>query len=883
LSILDDWLGAFYSRSIPTFICIDANLHHPHWNPVGVSTRDRQAQALLSTTGRFGFRLVSPKQVPTFFSRTGNGFTIDLTWANFLASKLVSFSTIAEDNHSSDHQAIELHLNIGKPHLKKRLVLPAWKDLDQADALTKITRPLSKLQSVTTGLLDNQVLNLTQVVTEAQDLLCKKISMNSSRSKSWWCNKTLDPIIDARKRARKWFLLTKSPVAAECYRQWAQFIWFTRKAPPPDTLQLGNQSLPPIGTVKWLGILLDSRLSYTETVAMLTKKIALTLAQFRPLGTSRWGLSSKDRVRLLSSVLLPRISYGSPVWATKINRCKVKSLSKKADKAAAVYSLGVFKTTSDQWLRDHSGVPPFFEEIIVTSFNFFCRKLINRSLNPSVQDLLFNRGISTNSWLAPHSPLSLPFLLQINLNRVESTFTQYGITSELHRLHRSYLNMSSPKVQAKSEVESIVSSLKSSESTLLIFTDGSFDEIKGGASAALCLERDLFLSSALGVSPNISNHECEAIGLLLAFKAINLSLATAPVSDVFIFTDNKGVLERTKNPESAHPSQYIFKEIMSLWLSLPTDIHIHFVWCPGHVGIRGNELADRLANQAVSRNLSPDRILPGNKSKIVKNLQLQIRSITKKGLANRLSSLPIFQSSILSQLNSGYSPLNYYLFKAKRRLDPICHFCSAKETTAHFFDLCPALKAIRRSLFSNLRRRKIKFSPNRPHLLLNVFITTLLNIIKKIISPTEPVLALLEFTPEQYLLRDVLTRQPIARMESLDLHITLSPDQQRNAHQHHAARWIESSAVLLLNDLLSNLSIEVPLLFNAPWRKELLVVIPFLQAKGEYSVAIAERSVDGAQRAEIDKMPMHNDDMSTYNMLPYQTRADRVAARLINI
>ncbi|KAI9615604.1 hypothetical protein PSHT_16319 [Puccinia striiformis] len=110
-------------------------------------------------------------------------------------------------------------------------------------------------------------------------------------------------------------------------------------------------------------------------------------------------------------------------------------------------------------------------------------------------------------------------------------------------------------------------------------------------------------------------------------------------------------------------------------------------------------------------------------------------------------------------------------------------------------------------------------------------------------------------------------------MESLDLHITLSPDQQRNAHQHHAARWIESSAVLLLNDLLSNLSIEVPLLFNAPWRK----------AKGEYSVAIAERSVDGAQRAEIDKMPMHNDDMSTYNMLPYQTRADRVAARLINI
>ncbi|KAI7940379.1 hypothetical protein MJO28_014031 [Puccinia striiformis f. sp. tritici] len=40
LSILDDWLEAFYSRSTPTFICMDANLHHPHWNPIGVSNRD---------------------------------------------------------------------------------------------------------------------------------------------------------------------------------------------------------------------------------------------------------------------------------------------------------------------------------------------------------------------------------------------------------------------------------------------------------------------------------------------------------------------------------------------------------------------------------------------------------------------------------------------------------------------------------------------------------------------------------------------------------------------------------------------------------------------------------------------------------------------------
>ncbi|KAI7945430.1 hypothetical protein MJO29_011818 [Puccinia striiformis f. sp. tritici] len=159
--------------------------------------------------------------------------------------------------------------------------------------------------------------------------------------------------------------------------------------------------------------------------------------------------------------------------------------------------------------------------------------------------------------------------------------------------------------------------------------------------------------------------------------------------------------------------------------------------------------------------------------------------------------------------------------------------------------------------------------------------TPLINSVQ-IQSPREPVSALLEFTPIQYPLRDELTRQPIAWIKSLDLHITLTPDQQRSTHRNQAAYWLRCSAVQLLNNLMSNLSIKWPLLFNAPWRK-LLVAIPFKKAMREYGAAIAERSVDGAQRAEIDKMPMHNDDMSTYDMLQYQTRADRVAARSINI
>ncbi|KAI7959612.1 hypothetical protein MJO28_003403 [Puccinia striiformis f. sp. tritici] len=96
---------------------------------------------------------------------------------------------------------------------------------------------------------------------------------------------------------------------------------------------------------------------------------------------------------------------------------------------------------------------------------------------------------------------------------------------------------------------------------------------------------------------------------------------------------------------------------------------------------------------------------------------------------------------------------------------------------------------------------------------------------------------LLESTAIQCPLRDELTWNP------------------SSTHRNQTAHWLRRLAVQLLNNLMSNLSIKLPLLFNAPWRKELLVAIPFEKAMGEYSAAIAERSVDGAQRAEMDKMP----------------------------
>ncbi|WAQ91489.1 hypothetical protein PtA15_14A373 [Puccinia triticina] len=141
-------------------------------------------------------------------------------------------------------------------------------------------------------------------------------------------------------------------------------------------------------------------------------------------------------------------------------------------------------------------------------------------------------------------------------------------------------------------------------------------------------------------------------------------------------------------------------------------------------GIRGNEAADLLAKEATNRNKSPDRQLHHNACKLTRYLKSQITTPSRKELKKRISDLPILQSALINQLRSGHAPLNAYLFKVKRRLDPICPFCEGRETTNHFLDLCPAYRKPRRELIRKARSKKLK--EDRPVSFLGLILCTLL-------------------------------------------------------------------------------------------------------------------------------------------------------------
>lgn len=107
IPVLQDWLNLHSSRTIPTVIGMDGNLHHPHWNPTFRTNTHPMARDLVRLMGTTGHKLLSERGVPTFYPRQrGKPSTIDLTWVNWKMSRLNHTCSTLKETFGSDHQSL---------------------------------------------------------------------------------------------------------------------------------------------------------------------------------------------------------------------------------------------------------------------------------------------------------------------------------------------------------------------------------------------------------------------------------------------------------------------------------------------------------------------------------------------------------------------------------------------------------------------------------------------------------------------------------------------------------------------------------------------------------------------------------------------------------
>ena len=196
---------------------------------------------------------------------------------------------------------------------------------------------------------------------------------------------------------------------------------------------------------------------------------------------------------------------------------------------------------------------------------------------------------------------------------------------------------------------------------------------------------------------------------------VDYEASAIPVS---IFSDSQAAL-------SALSSSVCYSKVVQSCLSALARLadrcsSISVNWVPGHCNIRGNDMADaqaRLGSSSIP--VGPQPFLPVSSSVPKSSLlewqlnQQQVllasSKISPKGLgpAQALldnhfspSGLGTHAMRILSQVVSGHSVLAYFQHLIGVEVSGLCPSgCASPETSEHVLAVCPALSALRQSIF----------------------------------------------------------------------------------------------------------------------------------------------------------------------------------------
>ncbi|PLW43759.1 hypothetical protein PCASD_09361 [Puccinia coronata f. sp. avenae] len=171
---------------------------------------------LVATCGKNGFRLVSEKDSPTFLSSRGFKTTIDLTWANFLASRLATSTSTSSNNHGSNHQKLVTTIALAAPKPIFHVVAPKATAVDQDLFRKTLQSNLSQLSTQINQLPIYQAEEqLTSSIFDAWQAQGRKTCINPARAKKWWEKDTLDPLVKIQNKCRRLLIMSPSPENAE--------------------------------------------------------------------------------------------------------------------------------------------------------------------------------------------------------------------------------------------------------------------------------------------------------------------------------------------------------------------------------------------------------------------------------------------------------------------------------------------------------------------------------------------------------------------------------------------------------------------------------------------------------------------------------------------
>ena len=497
----------------------------------------------------------------------------------------------------------------------------------------------------------------------------------------------------------------------------------SRKLHPEPELFINGTKIPVKNEVKFLGVLFDRKLTFAAHTKYLKNKCLKAMNLLKVVSRTDWGGDRKVLLHLYRSFIRSKLDYGSVVYGSA---CKttLQMLDPIAHQGLRL-ALGAFRTSPVESLYTEADEPPLKLRRKKLALQYSLKiaahpenPTYNIVFDPKHAQLYKNKEKTTPSFGLRIQPTLKEIGLQQDHTIIESTPQTPPWT-----LIPPKINFEIGKENKKSETAETIYKSKFGEflnkhpGYKRIYTDGSkCDE----AVAAAAVRPDKTISAAY--NKNISIFTAEMRALELALNEIN----TCKEKKHIIFSDSKSALQALQDQWTPNP---VVRRVLELHNKIRKTKEIIFCWVPSHIGIRGNEAADRAAKAALTSPVSNPSVpatdwIPKTTEYVKKEREKQWENVPTNKLKEIVPKLVEHRQIqctnrrdevILTRLRIGHSRLTHsYLMKGEPA--PKCIGCDTGFTIKHILLDCVDFADARKlfydckdlySLFRTVAKEKI--------------------------------------------------------------------------------------------------------------------------------------------------------------------------------
>lgn len=466
-------------------------------------------------------------------------------------------------------------------------------------------------------------------------------------------------------------------------------------------LKINGNNIEQVNSIKFLGIHLDTHLNFKKHIQYVMEKIIKRFNLIKRITGNDWGANKKPLIQIYHAYIRSRINYGINIYGitTKSAIMPIKILNNRILR----YIAGATKNTPIEIIENELGIKPL--NITIKQLQIkYALKIMHNKTHPGQniitkdwkEQRISERNIETIPDIITQNNLKNANIQSYKINPIPPQYIyEVNIDTELTRVIKKGIDNNNIMYQYAKE------KLQEYNNHYQIYTDGS--KINNNTGCGIYIP-EIKIKKAIKIDQNNTIFQAEFYAII---KAIEYLVTINPIQGVII-TDSLSVLQYIKNINYNNMTNLAIEFWYNYGQLINNNIILTILWIPGHIQIKGNDIADKIAKQAtIKTNIDVN----------IKNDYSQIKNIAKKIGANiwekqwehnHNPSINHYKTiikefgtrikyynknrrkdTIITQFRAGYTYyLKHYKKKYLNRTDGLCDICKVPETIEHYLINC---------------------------------------------------------------------------------------------------------------------------------------------------------------------------------------------------